>query len=199
MLARCGAPATPSARSAAPIDPTAEPAQQTIELPASRPIEVGGERWQLTPRARYRVAAIVVAKARYRWGRSARLAPYDLALVWGELAQLGLHRQIRWSQGDRNYRWIHDLDFPHENADAFIAAHSANTHLIVESDNLRRALDEVTVGEAVELAGDLVSVRLADTGGDWRWESSLSRRDRGDGSCELLALRELRKNEFVYH
>jgi hypothetical protein len=41
----------------------------------------------------------------------------------------------------------------------------------------------VRVGQVVKIIGKLVEVQASD---GWRWRSSLTRKDTGNGACELI-------------
>ncbi|MDR3685068.1 MAG: hypothetical protein P4L11_15170, partial [Geothrix sp.] len=64
-----------------------------------------------------------------------------------------------------------------------VVSHSANMHLIPSSESVARRLLSVKPGQLVELRGQLIR---ADGKDGWRWVSSLSRTDTGDGSCEVV-------------
>jgi len=49
-------------------------------------------------------------------------------------------------------------------------------------------LERVRVGDVVSLDGMLVE---ADKANGWRWRSSLTRDDTGDGACELVYVQSL--------
>lgn len=65
----------------------------------------------------------------------------------------------------------------------------ANHHLVPKNDVIRRELKHVSVGDVVILSGFLVDIAKAD---GFRWTSSLSREDSGDGACELLWVDEVK-------
>jgi hypothetical protein len=135
----------------------------------------------IRPLARYRVTAVVLSRERYRFDTQARLAPLDLALGWGPMSVASALNELKVTQSHRwyHYRWL--FEPPLEPAQ--IIAHSANTHCIPATPEVRRALLDVKPHELVTLEGYLVEV-AGDDG--FRWRSSLTRDDSGDGSCELL-------------
>ena len=61
-------------------------------------------------------------------------------------------------------------------------------HMIPADDSVARALKRVRVGDVVTLDGYLVE---ADKPGGWRWRSSLTRDDTGDGACEVVYVKDL--------
>ncbi|HLP01343.1 MAG TPA: hypothetical protein VK163_04905 [Opitutaceae bacterium] len=134
-----------------------------------------------TPLARFEARAVVLSRERYFFDRGAKLAPIDLALGWGPMAEAATINALRISQDHRwyEYRWSEAPPIPPE----AIVRSSANMHLIPEGPAVRAALLAVRRHELVELAGYLVEVRSAD---GWRWRSSTSREDSGGGSCEVV-------------
>ena len=146
-----------------------------------------------TAKARYRIAARVLSRERYYRGWRSDLSPLDLALGWGTMSDPAVDRWIDWSQGGRWYFWQWSAGSPYQN-DA-IRVQSANVHVVPANQNLRRALLAVEEGDRVQLRGFLVD--LLGPGGDL-WNSSLSRSDKGNRSCEILYITELADDETVY-
>jgi hypothetical protein len=89
--------------------------------------------------------------------------------------------QIRVSQGARWYilRW----DSQPPASEREIMYSSGNMHIIPADDGIRREVFSLRPGEFVKLAGYLVDARGP---GGFRWSTSLSREDTGDGACELF-------------
>lgn len=117
-------------------------------------------------------------------------------MAWGKLLEEDLWKRVSWSQNSRWYLWTYKEGFPQGND--FIARWSSNTHLIPSTPVLRRAIPFLKKHAMAELKGSLVSVH--GTKGDkwWDWNSSLSRTDGGDGSCEVLYLTRLKIGDRVY-
>ena len=70
-----------------------------------------------------------------------------------------------------------------------IVSHSGNMHLIPSSDDIKKEIEKAHKGSIVEFKGYLVNVS-ADDG--WHWNTSQSRNDTGDGSCEVVWVKEFR-------
>jgi hypothetical protein len=187
---------SPAARDAAPIEMGSDPSQDAIGVPEIIRFELGGWTWTITPRAAYVLRGIVVSKERYHAGIAADLSPMDVAVAWGRLTEDGLHRRISWSQTSRWYVWTYNSGFPRDND--FISRWSSNTHVIPSTPVLRRALRYLKEGRPAELAGLLVDAHGTKGGQWWDWNSSLSREDHGDGSCEVLYLTRLKIDGRVY-
>ena len=62
-------------------------------------------------------------------------------------------------------------------------------HMIPSSNQIARALKRVRRGQVVQLSGYLVKIEAPD---GWQWRSSLSRKDTGNGSCEVIYVKDFR-------
>lgn len=169
-------------RRAAGVTAAGAPAQQELSGPAPR---LGKAGYEIRPLARFELDARVLGVERYRFDRGADLAPVDLALGWGRMSDTAVLQHMSISQAGRAYFWS-TPDFPiprHE-----IERSSANMHIVPGNDAVARRLKEVRRGSLVSLSGYLIEARRAD---GWRWQSSLSREDTGEGSCELVWVERL--------
>jgi len=144
---------------------------------------VGG--FQLTPLATFSIRARVLATTDYYFGREADLSPLDLALGWGRMSDENVLKNISITQGGRFYYWrVNAFPIPREE----IQTHSANMHMIPADAATRKALQSIRVGHVVHLQGYLVEAKAAD---GWRWTSSLTREDTGNGACELVLVQSV--------
>jgi hypothetical protein len=141
--------------------------------------------YQIQPLERFSIEARVLSTAHYRFGREADLSPLDLALGWGPMSDSAVLEKISISQSDRFYFW-HVDEFPISRRE--IEVNSANMHMIPASRDVQRALEQVRAGSVVRLSGYLVEARAPD---GWRWRSSLTREDTGNGACELVWVERL--------
>ena len=141
--------------------------------------------YQITPLATFSVKARVLASKSYYMGREADLSPVDLALGWGPMSDEAVLSQIDINQGNRFYFWqVSAFPIPREE----IETHSANMHMIPADSRVEKILKSVRVGQVVELDGYLVEAK-ADDG--WHWKSSLTRKDTGNGACELVLVKSV--------
>ena len=134
----------------------------------------------LVMRARFELTARVLSREDYRFDAGASLAPMDLALGWGPMSDSSVLAKISISQSHRFYYWRVD-DFPIPPRD--IETSSANMHMIPADDTVRRALERVEPGQVIHLQGFLVDASRPD---GWRWRTSMTRNDTGNGACELV-------------
>lgn len=178
------------------IDVSQEPTQ--TEDNAVEPIVIKNEdgEFTITPLADYKIAAVVVSKKSYHDGWRADIAPVDLALAWGKMADPEYDNYISYNQSDRWYFYEYKEGSPFNNS--YIISHSANNHIIPADENIYRAVKTIKKKEKVLLEGFLVNVRGRYNGGSFWWNSSLTRMDSGDGSCEVFYVKKVRIGTEVY-
>ncbi|HEY1057575.1 MAG TPA: hypothetical protein VGE55_02470 [Limnobacter sp.] len=135
----------------------------------------------ITPLARFTIRARVLSVEQYRFDRAAVIAPVDLALAWGRMADPMYYERMEVSQSGRwyFYHWAGEPPLPQQE----ILESSANMHMIPANDAVRNILKHVRRHQMVRLKGFLVEVNSPD---GWRWRSSLRRDDSGDGACEVV-------------
>lgn len=136
--------------------------------------------YALTPVADFQLEARVLGRRDYRHDAGARLAPIDLALGWGPMARPEIIDQVTIRQRGRFYFWQVE-SYPIERAE--IIGNSANMHLIPASPAVFAELQRAERDRRIRLRGYLVNVDRTD---GWRWRSSTTRTDSGDGACELI-------------
>lgn len=141
--------------------------------------------FRLVPLATFQAEARVLGAEHYRLGREAQLSPVDLALGWGPMARDEVIKDIRVRQSGRFYFWRVDT-FPIPRRE--IETNSANMHFIPATETVASVLKSVRAGDTVRFKGYLVRVE-ADDG--WRWVSSTTRNDTGNGACEIVLIDDL--------
>ncbi|MCG2633358.1 MAG: hypothetical protein J4A00_00325 [Gammaproteobacteria bacterium] len=171
-----------------PVDPG--PGVLAPEVPRQRvlvnaaPVRLKG--FTMMPLASFALDARVLSREDYHWDTGARVSPTDLVLGWGPMSDGAVLDQIRISQRSRWYRWrVKQFPIPQR----AIEIHSANMHLIPADDGVRRRMQSIRVGQVVSIEGALVEVNGED---GWRWRSSMTRNDVGDGACELILVKQIR-------
>ncbi len=124
----------------------------------------------------------------YWLDRGAKISPLDLALGWGVMSDQAVLDRIDISQSARWYRTRYE--FPAPLSDRQIIEHSSNMHMVPASRVVEKQLEGLRVGELVRLRGALVDV---DHPSGWRWRTSMSRADTGDGACEIVYVEEVER------
>lgn len=161
-----------------------EPWQQLV---SGRSAEWEKAGWTLTPLAEFRIQARVLGVKPYREGPTAALAPLDLALGWGPMAEEAVLEKLQITQSGRFYHWRYWGKAPLAEED--IVRCSTNAHLIPRGEEMERKLLALKKDQWVELQGWLVEARHP--AADRPWRSSLVRDDRGDGACEIIYVKAL--------
>lgn len=166
----CPAP-PPATAGQAPLQSAVPSGLQAFQLATAR----------LQPLAGFSIEARILSRQDYGYGRESALSPTDLALGWGAMAAPGVAERLEIRQSDRwyHYRWTGSPPLPPRE----IARNSANMHMIPFDDATAGALRRIRPGQRVRIDGWLVEAMAAD---GWRWRSSLSRDDQGDGACEVV-------------
>lgn len=141
--------------------------------------------YEITPLATFNIKARVLATKDYYFGREAEISPIDFVLGWEQMSNQAVLNKIDVSQSNRFYFWhVDEFPIPREE----IETHSANMHMIPADALIEKRLKSVRVGQVVQINGYLVEVK-ADDG--WHWKSSLTRRDTGNGACEVLLVKSV--------
>ena len=141
--------------------------------------------YRVTPLAEFSLRAKLLSRESYSLGEESDLSPVDFALGWGPMSDEAVVQNIDISQSGRWYRWrARDPSIKLRD----ISLHSSNMHLIPADDAVADLIDDVRVGQIVDLSGYLVRVDGED---GWRWISSLSREDTGAGACELFYVKRV--------
>ena len=160
-----------------------EPYQANISSPASHRIDD----YIITELAEFSIKAKVLSRENYYLGREADLSPVDLTLGWGNMSDERILDNIEISQSGRFYQWqVKSFPIPRRE----IESSSANMHLIPANEIVASDIKKIRKGDIIELSGSLVNVTSAND--DWRWRSSQTRYDTGNGACELIWVNSLR-------
>lgn len=139
------------------------------------------EGYTFTSLAEIELEARVLHTKRYRFGREADTSKYDLALGWGPMSDQWVIDQLKFSQSGRWYYFKADGTPPI--APSVMLDNSANFHTVAETEAILDTIAGLRPGHLISLKGQLVRINTND---GWKWQSSLSRTDRGGGSCELI-------------
>ena len=166
-----------------PLPPGYVDAAQPLQSPVPAglaPFGFGGAR--VSPLAGFSLQARVLSREDYSLGPESRFSPTDLALGWGPMAEEGMAERLHVSQGGRWFRYRWSADGP-PLPPRLIAVNSANMHMVPADIAVAERLHAVRAGDVLKIQGWLI--RIDDPSG-WHWVSSLSRKDQGDGACELV-------------
>ena len=178
------------------IDTSQDPIQKscTSEEPIIKEFKRG--RFTMTPLAEYKISGLVVSTETYSSDWDGEISPMDLAIVWGKLADPEKGRCVTYSQGSRWYHYQWKEGSPVDNS--YIISHSSNNHIIPTNENICRAIRTIRRKDRVVLKGFLVNLKGTSNGQTVAWNTSLSRTDTGNGSCELFYVSYVRIETKVY-
>jgi len=178
------------------IDTSSDPVQTPFgsEGPMIREIKDG--LFTMTPLAEYKLSGVVVSKKSYSDDWNSKISPTDLAIVWGKLAEPEHSRYIAYRQRNRWYFYEYKAGSPFDAS--YVITHSANNHVIPANENVRRAIKTIKKKDRVVLKGFLVNINGTYKGRTVIWNTSLSRTDTGNGSCELFYVSKVRIETRIY-
>lgn len=171
----------PIARADGVIAPD-DPVQTDFDSP---PPTIAFKDATLHPLAKFSLTARVLSRENYRFDAESDLSPTDLAFGWGRMSDTAVLQHLKIGQGGRFYYWS-TQQFPIPQRE--IETHSANMHMLPANALVAYELKRVRAGDVVTLDGLLVE---ADKAGGWRWRSSMTRNDTGDGACEVVYVESL--------
>jgi len=139
----------------------------------------------LTKKATFSVTAKVLSAERYYFDRQASVSPLDLVLGWQEMSDESVLADIEISQSKRQYQWKVKNNALSTNE---ITQNSGNMHLIPASEQIGLQFKEIRNGDLLYINGFLVDVK---TRSGWKWKTSFSRSDIGQGSGEIIFVTEI--------
>ena len=178
------------------IDTLRDPEQFPVTSVEPAVVTLGQGSLTITPVAAYKISGVVVSRESYDDGWESKLSPVDLAMVWGNLAEPEYDKYVTYSQRSRWYFYRYKAGTPLDVS--YIRIHSANNHIIPASDNVKKAVKTLREKDKVVLEGFLVNVAGTYEGRSVSWNTSLSRTDTGNGSCEILYVTRLKVDCRVY-
>jgi hypothetical protein len=178
------------------IDTSQEPVQTPYEQDETFTLNTKDGQFSIKPLAEYKISAMVAGKESYSYGWSGKVAPVDLALAWGKVAEPENKKLVSFSQGGRWYFFTYKPGAPFDSS--YISRHSANNHIIPATENVLKAVKSVKEREKIILEGFLVNLRGTVEGQNVSWGTSLTRNDSGDNSCELFYVIKVRIDNNVY-
>jgi hypothetical protein len=146
--------------------------------------------YRVVPQKYFSAKALVLSTkhyARMAGDHTTALAPVDLALGWGPMSDPDVLEHMYIGQKGRWYHFYRSGDAP-ISKDA-VYRHSGNMHMIPQNEDVKNTLASIRRGDIVHVRGYLVDVFAP---GGWRWISSESRTDRGDASCEIVYVAEVK-------
>src|SRR5262245_33281562 len=153
---------------------------------------IDGYTYAITPRAAYDIAGLVVSHHRGdAWFNMYHAADpgnvEDVCVVWGEVIANGSYRKVSFSSGEFTcyYSWSGVLTPP------FNPEKMSNNHVIPADGAIARRIRAIRTGDQIRMRGLLVDYAVSSGGRDvFTRRTSLTRKDTGNGACEILYVTE---------
>jgi hypothetical protein len=169
-----------------------EPVQTATDQPAFT-AGIEGFTYAITPRAAYDIAGLVVSHHRGdAWFNMYHAADpgnvEDVCVVWGEVIANGSYRKVRYSSGEFTcyYTWSGVLTPP------FNPEKMSNNHVIPADSTIARRIRAIRTGDQIRMRGLLVDYTVSSGGREvFTRRTSLTRKDTGNGACEILYVTEV--------
>ncbi|MDX1409916.1 MAG: hypothetical protein R3330_17325 [Saprospiraceae bacterium] len=159
-----------------------DPVQKNL----ANPVAFAFQGFTITPRAEFDIQARVLGRETYFFGNESDLSPIDLALGWKRMSDQSVVDRMSIRQSGRWYYTRYA--FPPPIPEQEIIRSSANMHMIPADTHTERELKSIRPGEVVRIRGYLVDI---DHESGWKWRTSMTRADTGDGACELIYVEDV--------
>lgn len=140
--------------------------------------------YKIKPLADFKIEARVLSRRYYSNDKQSDICPIDLALGWGPMSKSSTLKHFDISQRGRWYFW-ESSDMPISQKD--VETNSSNMHIIPANNKVAEKLNSIKNGHIIKMYGHLVECRED----NWKWRSSTSRNDTGNGACEIVFVKDL--------
>lgn len=157
-----------------------------VQIPLLNPKRIYKNGYELTFTDTFEMDARVISLRRYWGDEKADIAPIDLAVAWGRLANEEMLNKIYFRQNNRFLYWRVD-EFPVSRNE--LMQSTSNLHIIPANAEIEQQVKLLKKGEHVTLKGYLVNAK---NGNNDEWLTSRSRDDDGDGACEIFFVEEVK-------
>lgn len=143
----------------------------------------------------YEIEGLVIhTKNYYGFGLANRLAPRDIGLAWGDVAEYNDKIDFNWRQSGRWLYWkvksYDELEPVGDESD--VSMQSSNNHLIPADNSIKRKIKKIKKGDHIKIKGYLVNVDAENKKGKvFLWDTSTTRTDTGDGACEIIYVTDI--------
>ncbi|MDD4004658.1 MAG: hypothetical protein PHW69_05575 [Elusimicrobiaceae bacterium] len=150
----------------------------------ARPVRcsAGGYEWEMTPLYNYEATAFVFGVSHNALSGQKGLVPADLGLLWGDNARHKYYRNVKLRVMLNHYSvsW--------KGKRLFNMHAAANTHCATCDSATAAKLRAVAPGDQIRIRGRLINAKIFKEGSatPMTWNTSVTRNDTGEGSCELL-------------
>lgn len=162
-----------------------EPIQENI--PYEYMISINGKEGSvdLELLATYEIVAQVKSIKDYSDDFTSQISPRDFALAWGDVNMPSIDNYVHYRQNERWYYFTVSSKAPV--SAEYVDYYSANTHIIPANPTILETVRSVQTNDRITMKGYLVNAYFK----NGYWQSSLTRSDTGDGSCEIMYVTDI--------
>lgn len=168
---------------------THAPGVLVSEAPQQEPVReeksIRYNQFTLQPKARISFKGRILSIKNYYFDSFSELTSTDIVFSWKEMSDERNLKSLMVRQDDRSFYWEMIRPPIVKNK---MWQQSANMHLIAPGEEIREQVESLRKGHLVQLEGYLVD---AESPKGWTIKTSLTRTDIGDGSSELLFIKNI--------
>lgn len=181
------------------INPKKEPVQKNVIENRTFHIKNKKGSFFLEKLAEYTIQARVLHTKKYHYDYSSVLSPIDLVLGWGKF--LPLKKFDKYYKVSQFGRWFYfKIKRGAPFTENYFYEHAANNHIIPANNNTKAIVLKIKKGNIIKIHGYLVKISgFVKKKGEFNWQSSLSRKDTGNHSCELIYVDSIQIGSKLYN
>jgi len=143
------------------------------------------KKFDIKPKANIELEARILSIKNYYFDKYSDLSPTDIVFGWGPMSDERNLNSIMVRQSDRSFYW--EMANPPIKQEK-MWQHATNMHLIGSTQEIRDKIGSLRKGHVVKIAGYLVNAQSPE---GWSLKTSMSRKDIGDNSSELVWVKSL--------
>jgi hypothetical protein len=147
--------------------------------------EISYKNFTLKPKAEIKFEARILSIKNYYFDKYSDLTETDIVFGWGPMSDERHLNEIMVRQSDRSFYW-EMANPPIEQEKMW--KNATNMHLIGSTQVIREKISSLRKGQIAKIKGYLVDAKSSN---GWTLKTSLSRKDIGDKSSELVWIKSL--------
>ena len=170
--------------------------QDSLDHPEVFYQTLGHWQYTLTAKYRYTIQAKVVGVRHYTDTGFEQIVPIDFAVAYGDVISPEYFPYFSFSISDRKLQTT--VTYPEYITmlpDDYWFSHTSNNHLVFPTPAIRRAAENISVGDCITARGYLVDISgFSDPSVIYSLKTSTSRFDEYPGGCEVVLVESLQKS-----
>jgi len=154
---------------------------------------VGGINFKLIPKAKIKIACVVVSINSTNYDEAKELSPVDLGVAWGKLADKDMYKYIKYAS-HFNREWLIADKFDCPLGDAYSHSHISNNHIIPADENILKVIKK-SKKKCLLIEGYLTDIRAQIPSGTFCMDTDLV---PGNRMCEIIYVTRITMDDKVY-